>query len=77
MTQRCSSVRHAHPGIDGALRVGALPDSSLVARQVGIACWVAFASPAYLRSAAPLAKLQDLGGTTACSSLRWGRRHGP
>ena len=48
-------------GIDVALRVGALPDSSLVARQVGIACWAAFASPAYLRLAPPLAKPQDLG----------------
>jgi len=48
-------------GIDIALRVGALPDSSLVARRVGIACWAAFASPAYLRSAPPLAKPQDLG----------------
>ena len=48
-------------GIDIALRVGALPDSSLVARRVGIACWAAFASPGYLRSAPPLAKPQDLG----------------
>lgn len=41
-------------GVDLALRIGKLPDSSLVARQVGIKRWGCFASPDYLaRNPAP------------------------
>ncbi|MDP4982578.1 LysR family transcriptional regulator [Pseudoalteromonas tunicata] len=47
-------------GIDIALRVGQLPDSSLVARQIGIKSWACFASPAYLQDAAKLDKPSDL-----------------
>ncbi len=36
-------------GVDLALRIGNLPDSSLVARQVGIKRWGCFASPDYLQ----------------------------
>ncbi|WP_226661123.1 LysR family transcriptional regulator [Microbulbifer aggregans] len=36
-------------GVDIAVRVGHLPDSSLVARQIGIKTWGYFASPEYLR----------------------------
>lgn len=47
-------------GVDVAIRVGELRDSTLVARRVGIACWASFASPDYLRSAPVLNKPQDL-----------------
>lgn len=35
-------------GVDLALRIGNLPDSSLVARQIGVKRWGCLASPAYL-----------------------------
>lgn len=35
-------------GVDIAMRVGHLPSSSLVARQIGVKTWGYFASPAYL-----------------------------
>ncbi len=47
-------------GVDVAVRAGELKDSSLIARNVGIACWVPFASPDYLKSAPPLATPQAL-----------------
>lgn len=47
-------------GIDAAIRTGALRDSTLIARQVGIARWVPFASPDYLESAPPLDAPQAL-----------------
>ncbi len=47
-------------GIDVAIRTGALKDSSLVARKVGIARWAAFASPEYLKNAPPITSPQAL-----------------
>jgi DNA-binding transcriptional LysR family regulator len=47
-------------GIDAAIRTGTLKDSTLIARNLGIACWVPFASPAYLDSAPPLGSPQEL-----------------
>jgi DNA-binding transcriptional LysR family regulator len=44
-------VSLAHEGIDLAVRIGALPDSSLRARVVGHVRWVICASPAYLARA--------------------------
>jgi len=44
-------VSLAEEGIDLAVRIGALPDSSLRARQVGHVRWVVCASPAYLSRA--------------------------
>ena len=41
-------------GIDVAIRAGSLKDSSLIAKSVGSACWVPFASPAYLAATPPL-----------------------
>ncbi|TNI69869.1 LysR family transcriptional regulator [Aeromonas media] len=38
-------------GVDVAIRTGPLKDSTLIARQVGIARWALFASPDYLASA--------------------------
>ncbi|MEJ2766236.1 LysR family transcriptional regulator [Photobacterium sp. MCCC 1A19761] len=47
-------------GIDIALRIGNLPDSSLVAKQIGIKQWGWFASPSYLRSSPALKTPEDL-----------------
>ena len=47
-------------GVDVAIRTGLLKDSSLVAKQVGTALWVPFASTEYLRSAPPLQEPQHL-----------------
>lgn len=47
-------------GIDVAIRTGDLKDSSLIARNVGIARWTLFASPDYLKSAPPLNTPQAL-----------------
>lgn len=41
-------------GVDVAIRTGPLKDSTLVAKNVGIARWAVFASPDYLDSAPPL-----------------------
>lgn len=47
-------------GIDVAIRAGALPDSSLVVKHVGVARWAAFASRAYLAQSAPIDTPQAL-----------------
>ena len=47
-------------GIDVAIRAGHLPDSSLMARQVGIACWEPFATARYLKQAPALLQPNDL-----------------
>jgi DNA-binding transcriptional LysR family regulator len=47
-------------GIDIAIRAGVLQDSSLIAKQVGVARWAPFASPGYLKSAPPLTRPQQL-----------------
>lgn len=47
-------------GIDVAIRTGKLKDSTLIAKNVGIARWVPFASPDYLKSAPPLDSPQAL-----------------
>jgi len=47
-------------GVDIAIRVGELIDSTLIAKRVGIACWAPVASPEYLRNAPPLDKPQQL-----------------
>ncbi len=47
-------------GFDAAIRAGNLKDSTLVARSAGVARWVPFASPAYLRSGPPLETPQAL-----------------
>lgn len=47
-------------GVDVAIRVGNLQDSSLVARQVGVACWAPFASAGYLDKAPKLSQPSDL-----------------
>lgn len=47
-------------GVDVAIRTGDLKDSTLVAKNVGIARWAPFASPAYLEAAPPLDSPQAL-----------------
>lgn len=47
-------------GVDVAIRPGILKDSTLIAKNAGIARWVPFASLEYLRSAPPLAFPQEL-----------------
>lgn len=47
-------------GVDVAIRIGTLKDSTLIAKSVGIARWAPFASPDYLESAPKLASPQDL-----------------
>ena len=47
-------------GIDVAIRAGALKDSSLIARNVGVARWQLFASPDYLAGAPELVAPQAL-----------------
>lgn len=47
-------------GVDVAIRTGPLKDSTLIARQVGVARWALFASPDYLASAPALDAPQAL-----------------
>lgn len=47
-------------GVDVAIRTGSLKDSTLIAKTVGIARWVPFASPAYLALAPALDSPQAL-----------------
>lgn len=47
-------------GVDVAIRIGKQKDSTLIARQVGIARWALFASADYLKSAPKLATPQAL-----------------
>lgn len=47
-------------GVDVAIRAGSLKDSTLIAKPVGMARWVPFASPDYLASAPPLDSPQAL-----------------
>ncbi|MEZ5645959.1 MAG: LysR family transcriptional regulator [Burkholderiaceae bacterium] len=55
--ERLDLVAH---GLDVALRMGPLTDSSLVARPVGQARWLPFAHPDYLRQAPVLRQPRDL-----------------
>lgn len=47
--------------IDLAVRVGALPDSSLMARKLGMLRWITCASPSYLEARGTPTTLADLG----------------
>ncbi|WP_085277633.1 LysR family transcriptional regulator [Pseudogulbenkiania subflava] len=47
-------------GVDVAIRTGALKDSSLIAKTAGVAQWVPFASPDYLKAASTPDLPQDL-----------------
>ncbi len=52
-------------GIDLAVRMGELRDSSLVARRIDAQCLLLVASPAYLRSHGTPLRLEDLAGHRA------------
>ncbi len=52
-------------GIDVAIRMGKLADSSLGARSLGRNPWVMVAAPAYLRRLGTPSRAQDLSGHTA------------
>lgn len=47
-------------GVDVAIRTGALKDSSLIAKNAGVAQWVPFASPGYLKAVPTPDLPQDL-----------------
>ncbi len=49
-------------GVDAAVRIGALPDSSLIVRQLGMTGRVVCASPRYLEQAGALRRPADLAG---------------
>lgn len=61
-------VSLAEEGVDLAVRIGELPDSSLLARQLGHVRLVLVASPAYLESAGTPRTLDQLG-KHACIAL--------
>lgn len=62
------SILHlAEENIDVAVRIGKLPDSSMIATQVGTVCRVVCASPGYLESHGRPARPADLAGH-ACIS---------
>ncbi|MGE0764285.1 MAG: LysR substrate-binding domain-containing protein [Bdellovibrionales bacterium] len=47
-------------GVDLAIRMGQLKDSSLISKKIGTAGFQLYAAPAYLKKAAPLKRPQDL-----------------
>ena len=56
-------------GIDCVLRIGDLPDSSMVAREIGTAIMVTCASPGYLHACGAPRTLHDLRGHRCVSFL--------
>ena len=62
-------------GVDVAIRMGELRDSSLVAKTLGTIQWGLFASPAYLQQAAPLNTPADLHGHACLQFSPMGREH--
>ena len=60
-------------GLDVALRAGELADSSLIARQIGLARWAPFAHPDYLKTAPPLRQPKDLAQHAALCFSPLGR----
>lgn len=60
-------------GVDVAIRAGSLKDSTLIAKNVGIALWALFASPAYLKLAPKLASPQGLARHTCLQFTQLGQ----
>jgi DNA-binding transcriptional LysR family regulator len=67
MTDRLGDL--VKDGFDLALRAGPLPDSSLIARRIGLGRLVLSASPAYLAEHGTPARPADLGGHNCLLSL--------
>ncbi len=61
-------------GIDLALMIGELPDSSLVARKIGDVVFCLCASPAYIQRSSPIESLEDL--KTHNYVLPWQKKSG-
>ncbi|MGQ0653729.1 MAG: LysR substrate-binding domain-containing protein [Betaproteobacteria bacterium] len=62
-------------GIDVAIRAGQLKDSRLVARRIGTAYWMAFASPSYLKAAGAPTHPRQLRNYSLLQFTKLGREH--
>lgn len=62
-------------GVDVAIRTGPLKDSTLVAKNAGVARWAAFASPQYLAGAQPLDSPQALRHHACLQFTPMGKEH--
>jgi DNA-binding transcriptional LysR family regulator len=62
-------------GVDAAIRTGVLKDSSLVAKQVGVAIWALYASPEYIRLGQRITKPQDLRKHPCMQFTPFGKEH--
>lgn len=63
-------------GVDCALRIGELPDSSMIAREIGSATMVTCAAPGYLQAHGEPQDLQELAGHTGVRFIS-GQNHRP
>jgi DNA-binding transcriptional LysR family regulator len=54
------AINLVEEGVDAAIRIGTLPDSSVIARSVGATRRVVVAAPRYLKRAPPLRRPDDL-----------------
>lgn len=62
-------------GVDVAIRMGELRDSSLIAKSLGTIQWALFASPAYLQQAAPINSPVELAQHPCVQFTPMGRHH--
>lgn len=62
-------------GVDVAIRMGELRDSSLIAKSLGTIQWALFASPAYLQQAAPITSPVELAQHPCVQFTPMGRHH--
>ncbi len=62
-------------GVDVAIRMGELRDSSLIAKSLGTIQWALFASPAYLQQASPINSPVELAQHPCVQFTPMGRHH--
>lgn len=62
-------------GVDVAIRMGELRDSSLIAKSLGTIQWALFASPSYLQQAAPITSPVELAQHPCVQFTPMGRHH--
>lgn len=62
-------------GVDVAIRMGELRDSSMIAKSLGTIQWALFASPAYLQQAAPITSPVELAQHPCVQFTPMGRHH--